>query len=205
LGAENHKGANWVTLDTSEPIWRRFFTVAPLVLIGTREGEDYNFAPKHMVTPLGQDNYFGFVCTPRHRTYHNVREHKAFTVSFPRPDQVVLASLAATARHDECELPKAVLEGLPTFTAERIDGRLLTDAYLALECTLDRIVDGFGDYSLIAGRIVHARVHPDTLRSSERDEQEWLYENPLLAFLAYGRFAEIRETRAFPYPREFKE
>ena len=61
-----------VTLDTAFPIWERFFTVAPLVLIGTREVDGtYDLAPKHMVTPLGWGNYFGFVCTPRHATYAN--------------------------------------------------------------------------------------------------------------------------------------
>ena len=54
-----------VDIDTSEPVWERFFTVAPLVLIGT-VGEDgvFDIAPKHMVTPMGWQNYFGFVCKP---------------------------------------------------------------------------------------------------------------------------------------------
>ncbi len=198
----NHK---LVELDVHERIWRNFFTVAPLVLIGTKEGDEYNMAPKHMATPLGQDNYFGFVCTPRHSTYRNIRENKVFTVSFPRPDQVVLTSLAATARGDECRLSKPVLEKLPLLAARKVDARWLRDAYLMLECELDRIVDGFGEYSLIAGRIVRAVVDEDYLRSSEKDEQRLVYENPLLAFLAYGRFAEIRESVAFPYPKKFKE
>lgn len=197
--------AQLVELDTAKPIWRHFFTVAPLVLIGTREGAEYNLAPKHMATPLGQGNYFGFVCTPRHSTYRNIRKNEEFTVSFPRPDQVVLTSLAATARREECSLPKPVLGGLPTRRAERIDALLLEDAYLWLECELDRIVDGFDDYSLIAGRVVRAVVDESALRSSERDEQQLVYEDPLLAFLAFGRFAAIRESYAFPYPREFKD
>ena len=199
-GKEKH-----VELDTSQPIWRHFFTVAPLVLIGTKEGGHYNLAPKHMATPLGQENYFGFVCTPDHRTYHNVKKTKAFTVSFPRPDQVVLTSLAATPRDDSCTLPKPVVEKLPTSKASKIDALFLEDAYLLLECELDRIVDGFGRYSLIAGRIVRAVVDESAKRHSDKDEQELIYNNPLLAFLPYGRFAEIRETIAFPYPKEFKD
>jgi len=194
-----------VELDTAQPIWRRFFTVAPLVLIGTREGEEYNLAPKHMATPLGQGNFFGFVCTPRHATYRNIQANREFTVSFPRPEQVVLTSLAATARQEECSLPKPVLAGLPTCKAERVDALFLEDAYLLLECELDRIVDGFADYSLIAGKIVRAAVRENALRSSEQDEQQLIYDHPLLAFLAFGRFATIRESYAFPYPRAFKE
>jgi hypothetical protein len=91
----------WVSLDISQPIWGRVFTVAPLVVIGTKEGEEYDLAPKHMVTPLGHDNFFGFVCTPKHATYHNAKKEKAFTVSFVTPKQVVLASLTATPRCED--------------------------------------------------------------------------------------------------------
>ena len=56
------------TLEVDFPIWDRFFTVAPLVLVRTKEAEDYDLAPKHMVTPLGWENDFAFVCTARHRT-----------------------------------------------------------------------------------------------------------------------------------------
>ena len=194
-----------IELDTKAPIWKRFFTVAPLVLIGTREGDEYNLAPKHMVTPLGQGNFFGFVCTPRHSTYHNVKAQKGFTVSFPQPGQVIMTSLAATARQAECSLPKPVLAQLPTCKAETIDALFLKDSYLMLECELDRIVDGFDGYSLIAGRIIHAVVQEDALRTTEKDEQMLIYENPLLVFLAYGRFAEIRESYAFPYPKSFRD
>ncbi len=195
---------NLVELSTDTPIWSHFFTVAPLVVIGTKEGEGYNLAPKHMVTPLGQQNYFGFVCTPRHSTYHNVQREQTFTVSFPKPDQVVLASLAASARCEAAGLSKPVLEALPTAPATRIDAPVLRDAYLYLECELDRIVDDFGDYSLIAGRILTAFVEESALRVSEGDEQQMLYDAPLLAFLAYGRFARVQETYAFPYPKDFK-
>ena len=42
------------------------------------------------------------------------------------------------------------------------------------------------------------------LKISERDEQEQLMENPLLAYIAYGRFAKITETFKFPFPKNFK-
>ena len=113
-----------VVLDVERPIWEHFFTIAPLVVIGTCEGEGYDLAPKHRVTPLGWDNYFGFVCTPRHSTYHNVKHSGVFTVSFPRPDQIVLASLAASPRCDHAG-QKPVLRALPTFRAGVVDGIFL--------------------------------------------------------------------------------
>lgn len=84
-----------ISLNLTQPIWDRFFCVAPLVIIGTKEADgNYDLAPKHLATPFGWDNYFGFICTPRHSTYQNIKREKAFTVSFPKPDQVLLASLA---------------------------------------------------------------------------------------------------------------
>ena len=191
-----------ISLDLERPIWGRFFSVAPLVVVGTREENgDYDLAPKHMVSPLGWGPYFGFVCTPRHATYGNIQREKAFTVSFPRPDQVVLASLAASPR---CDDVKEILRGIPTVDAEVVDGVLLEQAYLQLECELDRFVDGFGENSLIAGRIVAARVDRLALRASERDDNETLAECPLLAYLHPDHFAEIRQGRALPLPEGFR-
>ena len=142
-----------IELAVNQPIWERFFWVAPLVLIGTREPDGrHDLAPKHMAIPLGWDNYYGFVCTPRHHTYSNVRRSGQFTVSFPRPSQLVLASLAASPRCGDEDKP--ALAALPVFPASCVDGVLLQGGYLFLECELDRIVDGFGANSLVIGRVV---------------------------------------------------
>ena len=42
-----------VELAVGPELWQRVFAVAPLVLVGTKEGDGYNFAPKHMAMPLG--------------------------------------------------------------------------------------------------------------------------------------------------------
>ncbi len=188
-----------VTLDEAAPIWERFYTVAPLVLIGSREPDGtYDFAPKHMATPLGWGNYFGFVCAPSHGTYRNIVREGAFTVTYPRPTQIVLTSLAATPRdHDDV---KPALRVLPTLPAQRVDGRFVADGYLFLECTLDRVVDGFGLNSLIAGRVIAARADEGALRTSEREDEEVLRSAPPLAYLAPGRYTEIRQAHAFPFP-----
>ena len=192
-----------VTLDTSRPIWDQFFSVAPLVVVGTKEEERYNLAPKHMAFPLGWDNYFAFVCTPRHETYHSVLKTGEFTVSYPRPTQVVLASLTAEPREDLDE-PKPMLSVMPTFQASEVDGVFLEDGYLFLECRLDKVLDGFSLNSLIVGRIVVAHIHPDALRSADRDDQDLIYQSPLLAYLSPGRYATVKESYAFPFPADFK-
>ena len=195
---------NYVSLNTEIPIWDRIFTVAPLIVVGTKEQEGYDLAPKHMATPLGFDNYFGFVCTPRHGTYQNVKKTGEFTVSFPKPDQVTTTSLSASPRTEALTKSQQIVESLPLIKAASMDAPLIKDAYLYLECELFKIIDGFGENSIITGKIKEAYVHNDYLRVSEKDEQEQLKNNPLLAYISYGRFAKIGETYNFPFPKDFK-
>lgn len=192
-----------VALDTDEPIWGRIFTVAPLVLIGSREMDgSYNLAPKHMVAAMGWSNRFGFVCTPQHTTYQNIRRDREFTVSFPRPSQVVMAAIAASPRSPDGSKPD--LSALPTFEAHRVDGVYLRDAYLHLGCEIERFIDGLGPNSLLIGRIVEAFADPRALRDAGRDDEEVLDACPLLAYVDPGRCAQIDETRPFPLPEGFQ-
>jgi flavin reductase (DIM6/NTAB) family NADH-FMN oxidoreductase RutF len=191
-----------VPLPTDRPVWDRVFSVAPLVLVGSKEEDGrFNLAPKHLAMPLGWGNSYGFVCSPRHTTYHNIRRHGAFTVSYPRPSDVLFASLAAAPRCEDRSKPSLLV--LPTFPARVVEGVLVRQCYLYLECTLDRIIDGFGANSLIAGRVVAAAAPEEALRTEERDENEQIYNLPLLAYLSPGRFAEVRHSTAFPFPRGF--
>lgn len=175
---------------------------APLAIVGTREKDGaFDLAPKHMIAPLSWQHHFGFVCTPSHATYSNAKREGVFTVSFPRPEQVVLASLAAAPRCEDSE--KHSLEVLPTILATKVDGVLLKDAYLHLECELDRIVDDFAENSLIAGRIVAAAVAEDSLREPDIDDHDLLRKAPLLVYLYPGRFATVAESEAFPFHEGF--
>jgi flavin reductase (DIM6/NTAB) family NADH-FMN oxidoreductase RutF len=193
---------SYVDLDTTTPIWERFLWVAPLVVIGTVEEDGtVDLAPKHMVTPLGWDNYFGFVCTPRHATYRNALREGSFTVSYPRPGQLVHASLAAAPRCDDGRKPS--LTGLPIVAAQRVPGPVLAGAYLQLECTLDRVVEGFGENGLVIGKIVAARVHEGSVRHRELEDERLIEESPLLVYLAPGQFARVDESHSFPLPHGF--
>lgn len=192
----------YVELETTRPIWDRFLWVSPLVVIGTVEEDGaLDLAPKHMVTPLGWDNYFGFVCTPRHATLRNALREEAFTVSYPVPEQVVQASLTAAPRCDDGE--KASLLGLPIVAAQSVPGPLIEGAYLQLECRLERVVEGFGENALVVGKIVAARVLEEAARSLDREDQRLVAERPLLAYLAPGQFARIGESQSFPFPAGF--
>jgi flavin reductase (DIM6/NTAB) family NADH-FMN oxidoreductase RutF len=176
--------------------------VAPLVLVTTKEGDGYDIAPKHMAMPFGWEGYYGFVCSPAHATYRNVVAHGAFTVSYPRPEQIVQSSLAAGGRLDSGVKPSLV--ALPTIRARAVDGRLVAGCGLYLECELDRLLDGFGPNSVVVGRIVAAAAAQDVLRSSDVDDADLVHRLGLLAYLAPGRFAVVRDSLAFPYTIDFR-
>lgn len=188
-------------LGTDSPLWDRFFLVAPLVLVATKEGDGYDVAPKHMASPLGWQNYYGFVCSPSHATYRNVKENEEFTVSFPRPEQVVATSMAASAREDDGHKPG--LGALTTRRASTVECVLVEGCSVYLECVLERIVDGFGDNSLIAGRVVAASAREDVLRSPERDDNELVHAEAPLVYLSPGRFGSVTTSHAFPFSIDF--
>ena len=193
-----------VSLDVSIPIWERFFLLAPMVLIGTVEPDgSQDFAPKHLVAPMSWDNYFGFVCTPRHGTYKNIERTGEFTVTYPRPSQILYTSLAASPRCGEDD-SKPVLDTYDTFPATQIDGEFVKDGYIFFECRSFKVVDGFGINSLITGSIVAAHVHKDALRVSDADDQELIHNAPVFAYLHPWRFATISSSNAFPLPKGMK-
>ena len=196
------RAMSFIALSTDQPIWDRFFTISPLVVVGSKQPDgSYDLAPKHMATPVGWQNYYGFVCSPRHATYHNIKREGAFTLSFPRPTQVVTSSLAASPRCEDTAKPALTL--LPTRPSSVVDGVFLEDCSLALECRLHSVTDGFGVNSLIVGTIVAAEVDETYLRISDRDEGEQVFEAPLLAYVSPGRYAEIHQTAKFPFPKGF--
>ena len=192
-----------LTVTDISNLWHQVFMNFPLVIVGTREKDGhYDLAPKHMAMPLSWDNHYGFVCSPSHGTYQNIKTTGEFTVSYPRPEQIVFTSLTASPRCDEKH--KKIIDALPTFQAKQVDGVFIQDAYLYLECKLDRIIDDFGRNSLITGTIITAHIDRRAHRDSDRDDNDVMHANPLLAYLPPGRFARIEESQSFPFPEGFK-
>ena len=178
--------------------------VAPLLLVGTRDEDGkLDLAPKHMAFPMGWQNYFGFVCTPRHGTCSNIDRDGVFTVSFPKPSQILYSSLAASPRYSDGS--KMVLQSFDTFPATKVDGEFIKDAYLFLECKHHKTIDGFGENCLITGEVIAAYADPDYVRSEEYDDQDLINKAPLFAYLPPGRFATIDKTNAFPFPAHMKK
>jgi flavin reductase (DIM6/NTAB) family NADH-FMN oxidoreductase RutF len=203
MQAHNRPPPDLITVDARADLWSSAFLVAPLVLVGTRDPSGaVNFAPKHMATPLGWGPYFGFVCTPRHSTYQNLKASGQFTVSWPRPDQLLLSSLSASPRCEDDSKP--ALAALPTFPATQVEGDLLRGGYFFLECRLDRLIEGFGENHLVVGHIVAAHVARDAFRDQDRDDQERIFQAPLLVYLAPGRWAQVDRSFSFPEPFGFQ-
>lgn len=191
-------------LNLEFPVWEQIFTVHPLVIVGTMDEDSVqNFAPKHMAFPLGWKNYFGFVCTPRHKTYQSIKKTGVFTVTYPKPDQVVITSLTASPRCDDGTKPD--LEAVNTFPATEIEGNFVEDGYVFLECKLKKFVDGFGDNSLILAEIIAARAWNDVLKNPSHSDNEVIFNHPQLVYVSPGRYAVVSETQAFPFPGDFKK
>ncbi|HVM56120.1 MAG TPA: flavin reductase [Gaiellaceae bacterium] len=199
--AQVQRSAGLVDLPVGTALWAKTFAVAPLVLVGTKEGDGWDFAPKHMAMPLGWEPFYCFVCSPRHATYRNVRAHPQFTVSFPRAEQIVESSFAAGGRVGD---EKPALAAVPTAPARVVDVPLVDGCLLYLECELERVVDGFGPNSLVVGRVVAAAAARDALRDPDVDDADLVHRLGLLAYLAPGRFAVVRDSLAFPYSVDFR-
>jgi flavin reductase (DIM6/NTAB) family NADH-FMN oxidoreductase RutF len=194
-----------IELDVEQDVWDRTYTVYSLLIIGSKEEDgNYNFAPKHMAMPMGFSNHFGFIGTPRKSTYRNIQREKVFTVSYPKPDQLTVSSLAATQREDDDSKP--VLNEIPTSPAQQIDGYFVKDSYFQLECKLTECLGKFGEWELIVGEIVAARINKKMNRKigDGVGEGQLIYDNPLLAYLHPNRFSVIKESNVFPFPKELK-
>jgi len=192
------------TLNLEFPVWEQVFTPHPLVIIGTLEEDgSSDFAPKHMVFALGWDNYFGFVCTPDHSTYQNIKRTGEWTVTYPTPDQVITVSMTASPRCDDHTKPE--LKGVPKIPASVINGYFVDNGHLFFECRLEKIIDGFGENSLILGKIIQAHAISEVVRTPARDDNEILYDYPHLVYISPGRFAKVHETQTFPFHANFKK
>lgn len=179
--------------------------VHSLLIVGSKEKDkSYNMAPKHMAMPLGFGSYFGFMGTPRKTTFRNIKREEEFTVSFPRPDQLVLSSLAASPREEDDSKP--VIDAIPTVEAQLIEGKFLENSYLQLECTLSEMMGKFGEWEMVVGEIVAAYVHKDALRQEgdDADDNRLINQFPLLAYLHPDRYSTIKKSNNFPLPKDFK-
>ena len=54
------KESGFVSLSLDAPVWEKFPTVAPLVLVSTKDPDgQVDIAPKHLAMPVSWQNWFG--------------------------------------------------------------------------------------------------------------------------------------------------
>jgi flavin reductase (DIM6/NTAB) family NADH-FMN oxidoreductase RutF len=164
----------------------------------SRRTARYDLAPKHMVTPMGWDNYFGFVCAPRHATYRNVlRTKDSFTVSYLGPEP---------ARAREPDGGASLRRGRKTVAPRPADRacRARVRAAPVRSVRAARVPPSiesskrFGENGLIIGKIVAARVHRSAARAFELEDERLIEESPLLVYVAPGQYARVDESHSFP-------
>ncbi len=189
-----------VPIELDDELWERVYVVSPLVLVGTREPDgSQDFAPKHRVVTL--PSHFGFVCRPRHATWRNAVRERAFTVSWPSPRQIAMASAAASPRCEDGE--KKALRALPTLPARSVEGGLLDGGRFHVECRLERVLDDLGEEGLLLGRIVAAHADRKALRSRSVPDGALVHDQPLLCYLHPNQFALVDHSTGFPFPKDF--
>lgn len=194
--------SHYVPLSLDGPLWDRFYSVAPLVLVGTLEPDGTpDIAPKHLAMPMSWRTLFGFVCSPDHATYRNALATEEFTVGYPSPELVLAASLAASPR--DADGTKPTLELMSLAPAQAVNGVLVEGCRVQLECRLDRVVAELDDNALLIGRVVAAYVSQRALRENEQDAHDHIAATPVLAYVHPGRVAAVHETKPFPYHRGF--
>ncbi|MGB9375308.1 MAG: flavin reductase [Jiangellales bacterium] len=196
--------SRYVPLSLQGAVWDDYYSVAPLVLIGTIEVDGSpDVAPKHLAMPLSRGPLFGFVCRPEHATYRNAVATSSFTVGYPSPAMVLQASLAAGPR--DAEGGKPTLDMVSLSPARVVDGVVVDGCRVQLECRLERVIDDLDDSALIVGRVVAAHASEQALREAPDTAKDAPPNAPLLVYVHPGRVAAVHETKPFPYHRGFHE
>ena len=96
------------------PLWTRFFSVAPLVLVGTKEGDHFDIAPKHMAMPLGWKDFYCFCLQRPARDLPKRRRARRLHGELLGEELIAQTGLAASARLSDASKPgPAVLSTFP--------------------------------------------------------------------------------------------
>jgi len=178
---------------------RRFFRPASLVLVTTMSPLGIpNVAPKTQVMPVGRKGYWAFACCDRHHTYQNVAQQGEFVINIPGPELIEQVSRAAA------EFPPGADEisgaGLTAIPSHVVGVPSLAECRVHLECKKERILDGFGEESLIIGEVVAVTVNESLVDAGV----EILEEHPLLVYVYPGHYAGIKGAKRFRFPRNYK-
>lgn len=151
--------------------WKPLVTIKPLILVTTRSGKGVNNgAVKSLALQCSFEPYrYGFVCTPDHDTYKNIKETREFGINFPAPEfEKNIMSFGRDFPEDIDEMMEA---GIQVFYSEKGSVPLISDCYFSLECRLDQIID-WENSSLIIGRVYMGWANSDYIQKTDKEKLE---------------------------------
>jgi flavin reductase (DIM6/NTAB) family NADH-FMN oxidoreductase RutF len=178
--------------------------VKPLILVTTLGPKGLpNVAPKTQNMDVGRhEQYFAFVCTPRHHTYQNLKANQEFVVNYPGPELIERVSATAQLAEDCDEIALAGLTGTPSLV---VKPPRIKECYLHLECRLVEIKD-LEDSSLILGRVVARSADKEVSfkRGKSKENMGLLSKRPLLAYIYPDHYTKINVAEEFIFPKNYK-
>lgn len=182
----------------------RYFTIKPIILVTTLGGNGLpNVAPKTQCMSVGRhEEYFAFVCTPKHHTYQNAKANKEFVVNYPGPELIGKVSAASQFAENVDEVASSELTSIPSLV---VKPPRIKECMVHLECKVVDIKDLDGD-SIILGKVVARSSNREISFKREMAEESinLLSKHPLLAYVYPNHYTRIDTAEKFIFPKNYK-
>jgi len=182
----------------------QYFTIKPIILVTTlRRSGLPNVAPKTQCMSVGRrEEYFAFVCTPKHHTYQNAKADKEFVVNYPGPN--LIEKISATSQIAE-NIDEVALAGLTSIPSLVVKPPRIKECMVHLECKVMDIKD-LGDGSIILGKVVARSSNPEISfkRVMAEESLNLLSKHPLLAYVYPDHYTRIDTAEKFIFPKNYK-
>ena len=181
-----------------------YFTIKPIILVTTLGGNGLpNVAPKTQCTSVGRrEEFFAFVCTPKHHTYQNVKANKEFVVNYPSPE--LIEKVSASSQFAE-NVDEVALSGLTSISSLVVKPPRIKECMAHLECKVVEVKD-IDDVSIILGRVVarSADREKSFKKGTAEEGIKLLSKHPLLAYVYPDHYTRINTAEKFIFPKNYK-
>jgi len=180
------------------------FSIKPIILVTTLGSNGLpNVAPKTQCTSIGRhEEYFAFVCTPRHHTYQNAKADGEFVVNYPGPELIERVSAASQFAENVDEV---VLSGLTSIPSLVVKPPRIKECRVHLECEVADVKD-LDDGSIILGKVVSRSGDREISfkKGTAEENINLLSTHPLLTYVYPNHYASINTAEKFIFPKNYK-
>jgi flavin reductase (DIM6/NTAB) family NADH-FMN oxidoreductase RutF len=168
---------------------RRLLVPGPVVLVTSRWHGNDNVMPLAWAAPLAlEPPLVGIAVHPSRHTHDMINKAQEFALNIPGRDLLNHTHYfgLVTGR----EIDKLDAARLPTFTARKIDARLMEHCLGWIECGVEEAYP-MGDHTLFVGRVVAVQVEDEAF------DETWKLDDPDLRPLHYlgGSSYAVASTR----------